>query len=259
MGKKSRLKQERKQKDQSNIKAQVTNPVNLKTREFLNQRGLSEDATEKLAYLTSMLVNFAIYRLIKQSIQLPSVKPEHEKLDGSRIEGLHKELEDECRHLGLEAQEVIDEVVTPLGRDESIVQQILANLYNLLETLIPTENFRKMTEEQIQDVESWGDSLDGYEARKEDYFEALKEIFALNLSVVRSGVDGGSAPVDLHVGLEDIRQHYDLPSNEFEKLVRRATEFLRVSFANYLEIDFQGVRLELHARSYGIKAEEDGL
>jgi len=256
MGKKSRLKREKKE---SKLQEQVDQPTKVKTSEFLAKRGLSEEEGETLGYLVSMQVNFSVYRTIKQGIALPSVKPEHEKLDDSRVEGLNKELEDTCQKLGVDVQDVIDEIVTPLCQDESIIYRVLENIYDILETLVPTENFRKMTEEQMEDVEAWGDSLADYEDRKEEYFQALKEIFALHLSVVRQGSGQAPAALDLDAGLAEIKEHYGLTSDQLEQLVRRATEFLRVAFANYLEIDFQGVRLELHARSHGIKAEDDGL
>ena len=253
MGKKSRLKKETKQRQ---MEEAIKKPVEAETKAFLKTRRVAVGKAYRLSYLISMIVNFMVYRSIKTGIQLPSVRPNEEELDENRLEGLHTDLGLECGNLGIEPRDVIAEVVSPLAGNEVLMGKVLKKNYDILESLIPSENFRQMMEGQIEDPDTWGDSLSNYEERKGDYFEALKDLFALDLATVRSGLEGDAGVTDYEGNLEQIKEKYDIEPEDFEKLRRRATEFLRVAFANYLEIDFQLVREEVDAKFYGMKPEE---
>jgi hypothetical protein len=253
MGKKSRLKQEKKQRQ---MEEAIKNPIETETKTFLRMHGVDEEKGATLVSLVSMIVNFMIYRSIKAGVQLPSVRPDEEELDENRIEGLHTDLRSECGNLGVGWQEVMDHLVSPLAGNEVLVGQRLRKNYDLLESLIPSDSFRQMTEGQIENPDTWGDSLTDYEARKDDYFEALKEVFALNLAVVRADLDGEAELPDLDGGLGKIKDKHRLHTDDVERLRRRGTEFLRVAFANYLEMDFQLVREEIDTRSNRMKPEK---
>jgi hypothetical protein len=246
MGKKSRLK---KGKKQYQLEEAIKKPVEAETKAFLKTRRVAVGKAYRLSYLISMIVNFMVYRSIKTGIQLPSVRPNEEELDENRLQGLHTDLGLECGILGIEFQDVIAEVVSPLAGNEVLMGKVLKKNYDILESLIPSENFRQMMEGQIENPDTWGDSLSNYEERKGDYFEAIKELFRYDLSIVRSDVDEGFQEPDPGKKLAQIKEKYGFESEDFEKLRRRATEFLRVAFANYLEIDFQGVRMEVDARA----------
>jgi hypothetical protein len=253
MGKKSRLKQEKKQRQ---MEESIKKPVETETKTFLRMHGVDEQKSATLVSLVSMIVNFMIYRSLKAGIQLPSVRPNEEELDENRIEALHTDLRRECDDLGVGWQEVMDHLVSPLAGNEALVGQLLRKNYDLLESLIPSDSFRQMTEGQIENPDTWGDSLTDYETRKDDYYEAVKEVFALNLGMVRADLDGEEELPDLDGGLGKIKDKYRLHADDVERLRRRATEFLRVAFANYLEMDFQLVREDVDIRFYGMKPEK---
>jgi hypothetical protein len=248
MGKKSRLKQGKKQRQ---IEESIKKPVEKETKAFLRMYGVDEEKGATLVFLVSMIVNFMIYRSIKAGLQLPSVRPNEEELDENRLEGLYTDLRSECGDLGLGWQEVTENLVSPSVGNEALVGQVLRKNYDILESLIPSDSFRQMTEGQIENPDTWGDSLTDYEVRQEEYFEAIKEIFSLDLAVVSSDVDCEREPPDLEGTLEKIKGKYRLGADDLEKLRRRATEFLRAAFANYLEMDFQLVRRTLDARMEG--------
>jgi len=245
MGKKSRLKKEKREKK---IQDELRDPVKREVQSFLTRREVNAEEGDQLSYLVLMLVNFSIYRFIKERIQLPSLRPEEEERDGSRLEGLHVALEAECRSLGVDYKEVQDELVAPLGRNEILVGQILQKIYGLLGSLTSSKSFEDMTDGQVENPDTWGDSLVHYEERKEDYFEAIKALFDFNLSVVRSDVPGDGDQTGPVLDPNQIREKYAVDPGVFDKLVRRATEFLRAAFANYLEMEFHSVRLALDAR-----------
>jgi len=254
MGKKKRLKQEKKERQ---IEEAIKKPVEAQLKAFFESRGVDVMKGYRVSYLILMIVNFMTYRSIKAGIQLPSVRPKEEEHDENRLEGLYTDLALECRDLGVSQQEVMSEVVNPLAGNEVLMQKVLEKNYDILESFIPTDNFRKMTDDQIENTDSWGDSLSNYEERKEEYFEAIKEIFGFNLSIVRADMDGELKEMDPVKGLAQIQEKYGFESDDFEKLRRRSTEFLRVAFANYLEMDFQAIRLDVDARAHGMKGEDE--
>jgi hypothetical protein len=253
MGKKSRVKQE---KRQHQMEEAIKKPVETETKTFLRMHGVDEEKGATLVFLVSMIVNFMIYRSIKAGVQLPSVRPNEEELDENRLEGLYTDLRGECVNLKVGWQEVMDHLVSPLAGNEALIGRVLKKNYDILESLIPSDSFRQMTEGQIENPDTWGDSLMDYEARKDDYYEALKEIFALNLTVIRADLDGEAELPDLDEGLGKIKDKHAFHANDIEGLRRRATEFLRVAFGNYLEMDFQLVREEVDARFYSMKPEK---
>jgi hypothetical protein len=110
-----------------------------------------------------------------------------------------------------------------------------------------------MVDGQIENPDTWQDSLVHYEEREADYFEALKELFDFSLSIVRSEGQGQNGQTTLNGEYNRIREKYDIEPDEFDKLIRRATEFLRAAFANYLEMEFHAVRSAIDAKS---KAED---
>jgi len=215
---------------------------------------VEEKKGSTIVYLVSMIVNFMIYRSIKAGIQLPTIRPDEEELDENRLEGLRTDLRSESSGLGLGWQEVMNHLVSPLGGNETLMGQVLRRNYDLLESLISSSSFREMTEGQIENPDTWGDSLPDYKVRQEDYFAAIKEIFALDLAVVRSDAEWEREPPDLEGTLASIKGKYKLDGDELEKLRRRATEFLRAAFANYLEMDFQIVRRAIDGRAEGPRA-----
>lgn len=248
MGKKSRLKKEKQGKE---VTGMVQELVHKETTKFLKERGIDENSGSDLLYLVSMIVNFRIYRFIKSGIQLPVVKPKEEELDESRIQELHRELANICSEVGVNVQDVIDTLVVPLSENEKLVEQVLRKNYDLLGSLVDSDSFREMTDGQIENPETWGDNLAAYEDRQEDYFEAVKALFALDLAIVRSDLDPEESPPDLEGTLEQIRTEHGLEVDDVKKLRRRATEFLRVAFANYLDMDFQRVRRTLDTKLAG--------
>jgi hypothetical protein len=251
MGRKSRHKKEKKERPVEDV---IADPVKKETRKFLKAHGLAAggDAEEKgsrLTFLVSMIVNFMIYRFIKAGIQLPSVSHEEEQRDELRLQGLNASLENVCTELGIVPYEVSD-LVSVLARDETLVGQVMGKNYTILELLVPSEAFREMTDGQIENPDTWGDSLSEYASRKEDYFEALKEIFLLNLAVVRTGSDADASGPDFEGGLAEIKNKYHLNTDDLEKLRRRGTEFFMAAFAQYLEMDFQRVRKAIDGNVY---------
>lgn len=248
MGKKSRLKKERADREAEEM---IQQPVHEATMKFLAERGVDQDEGSELRYLVSMIVNFRIYRSIKTGIQLPVVKPREEELDESRLQELHRELANVCADIGVGLTDVMDDLVAPLSEDEKLVEQVLKKNYDLLGSLVDSESFREMTDGQIENAEAWGDNLSKYEARQEEYFEAIKALFSLDLAVVRSDVDPGMDLPDMEKKLREIQETYELGAEDLAKLRRRATEFLRAAFANYLDIDFQRVRRALDTKLGG--------
>ena len=244
MGKKSRLKKEKRERQ---FQEEISDPVKREVRSFLIRQGVDPDQGGQLSYLILTLVNFSIYHFIKERTQLPPIRPDEEKRDEARLKSLHVALEAECLSLGIDYQIVVNELVTGLGTNETLVSQILQKVYGLMDSLTSSKSFDDMTDGQIENPDTWGDSLVQYEERKEDYVEAIKALFDFNLSVVRSDVQNSEQIMPV-LDPSEIREKYSIPPGEFDKLVRRATEFLRAAFANYLEMEFHGVRLALDAR-----------
>lgn len=246
MGRKSRLKKE---KTEHQIKEEdMIHPIKVETWAFLKKRNLEMEEASRFLYIVSILVNFFVYRTTKQRFQLPTVRPEEEENDENRLEAILGALQNECSKLGIVSHEVMDELVSPVAEDEALVEPILQKTYGMLESLIPSDSFRQAVENQIEDSESWGDSLIHYEDRKEDYFEATKKLFALDLAIVQSNHSGELEDVGYEQKLEEVRTTYGIEPDDFQKLSRRATEFLRVTFATYFEMDFQHVRDEVDAK-----------
>ena len=236
MGKKSRLKKERE------VEKKMTSPLSVAARPFLEKRRVTVDQASRLLHLVSVMVNFLLYRSIREHIQLPSVRPDEQEADKDRMEAIRKHLGSECRRLGMAFQDVMQELVMPLAENETLFEPILKKVYAILDSLVSSEDFRAAIEKQIEDGELWHDSLAHYENRREDYFDAVKRLFALDLAMVRSSLDGAIENISYEETLEDIKQRYGIEADDFQKLRRRATEFLRATFATYLDMDFQPVR-----------------
>jgi hypothetical protein len=245
MGKKSRL---RKGKGQGKFEENMTRLISGKTRAFLEKRHVAMERASRLSYIVSMMVNFLIYRSIKEHIQLPAVHPDEENADQDRMEAIRKCLASECQQLWIKFQDIMDELVSPLAENEALFEPILRNIYRILDSFVSSKDFREAVEKQIEDPESWNDSLLHYADRQEDYFEVVKRLFGLDLAVVRSGLDGESEGVGYEKSLEHIRKEYEIQPDDFEKLTRRATAFFRAVFATYLELDFQRVRDEVDTK-----------
>jgi len=218
---------------------------------FLEKRRVAMDESFELLYIVSMMASFLIYRSIKEQTQLPVIRPEEEKADESRMERLGRVLAYECRQLHIEFQEIMDELVFPMAGNKALVEPILQKIYGMLDSLIPSDSFRKGSEKQIENTEFWGDSLTHYADRKEDYFEAVKELFALVLATARPSLSTDLEKTNHEKELEEIRKKYGIEPDDFWKLRRRATEFFRIAFATYLRIVFQPLREEADEKICG--------
>ena len=237
------LKKEKKKQQMDDV---ITGPVERETRKLLEEVGLgigfeADERGTKLINLVGIMVNFEIYRCIKSGIQLPTLNQEEEAKDEERLRLVRTSLEQVSTELGIAPYEVSD-LISKLASDEELIGQIMAKNYDMLESLVGSQAFHEMTNGQVENPDTWGDSLPDYASLEGTYFDALKEVFLLNLKVVRAGSDGSESTPDLEGGLVGIGKKYDLPADSLDKLSRRGTEFLRAAFANYLEMDFQPVR-----------------
>lgn len=240
MGRKSRLKRERRQRGLA--KELKRHPMREEIRAFLEKRHIATNKASGLLHVVSLLASFLIHRSVKKHIQLPVISPEEDKADENRSERLIRVLAYECQQFGIESHEIMNEVVFPMVRNKALTEPILAKVYEMLELLIPSENFRQPTKAQIQNPDLWGDSLAHFADREEVYFQAVKELFALVLAISRSTLDDESKEIDHQAKLEAIRKTYGIEPDDFEKLRRRATEFYKIAFAKYLSMVFQPIR-----------------
>ncbi len=246
MGRKSRAKQEGVKKRSKMAKK---HPMRTEIQEFLLKRHVDINNASRLLYLVSMMANFLIFRSIKEHSNLPDICPEDNKADENRMEKLGQALSYECEQLNIEFQETMNELVFPMAGNTTLVKPILTKIYGLLNSLIPSDNFRQTTESQIENPDFWGDSLTHYEDHKIKYFETIKKLFALCLNVVQYSLDGKKMEKASHIKkLEKIRKTYGIKTNDFLKLRRRATEFFRIAFATYLGIEFQPLREEVDTK-----------
>ena len=218
---------------------------------FLKKRGVAADKATGLLYVVSIMSNFLIYHLIKKHTQLPVIRPQEEEADKNRMGRLGMALEHECHRFDIEFQEIMDELVVPMAKNNALVQPLLNKIYRTMDSLIPSDNFRQTTESQIENPEFWGDSLMHYADRKEDYFEAVKELFALILTGARPKPDPGPEEIGSERNLEEIRKRRGIDPDDFQKLRRRAKEFFAIAFATYLDIEFQPLREEVDEKIYG--------
>jgi hypothetical protein len=243
MGRKSRLKQERKQQG---IERELRrHPMMEEIRAFLQKRRITTNKASGLLYVVSLLASFLIHHSIKKHVQLPVINPEEDKADENRLERLARVLEYECQQFHIESQEIMNELVFPMVGNEAFMEPILRKVYEMLDSLIPSDSFRQPTEAQIENPDLWGDSLAHYADRKEEYFQTVKELVALLVAVSRSTLDAESKEIDHQVKLEEIRKTYGIEPGDFEKVRRRATEFYKIAFAKYLSMVFQTVREEV--------------
>jgi hypothetical protein len=203
------------------------------------------------------MASFLIYLSVKKQAQLPVIRPEDEKADKNRFEILGMVLERECDQLKIEPQEVMDELVSPMARHQAVLEPILNKVYGMLDSVIPSGNFRETTENQIENAELWGDSLTHYADRKEDYFEAVQKLFALVLTIVQSSLDDNLEKVDHEKELEEIRKTQEIDEDDFKKLRRRTTEFFRIAFSTYLGMVFQPIRDEIDQKISGPTSESE--
>ncbi|MDI6688723.1 MAG: hypothetical protein QME06_10945, partial [Desulfobacterales bacterium] len=224
-------------------------PMRREIKEFLLKRDVDINNASGLLYIASMMANFLIFRSIKEYSGLPNIQPEENKADENRMEKLGQALSYECKQFNIELQEIIDELVFPMASNTELVEPILKKIYSLLESIIPSDNFRQTTENQIENPDFWGDSLINYKELKEKYFEAIKDLFALALKVVQYSLDGREMEQAGHIKkLEEIRKTHGIKTDDFLKLRRRATEFFRIAFATYLSIEFQPLREDVDTK-----------
>ena len=246
MGRKSREKKERIKKQSQIVEK---HPMKTEIREFLLKRDVDINKSSGLLYIVSMMANFLIFRSIKKHSELPNIRPEEAKSDENRMEKLGQALSYECEGLNIEFQEIMNELIFPMAGNTALVKPVLKKIYGLLNSIIPSDNFRQTTESQIENSDFWGDSLMHYKDHKEKYFEAIKELFALALNVVQYSLDGTEMEKTEHIKkLEEIRKTHGIKTDDFLKLRRRATEFFRIAFATYLGIEFQPLREEVDTK-----------
>lgn len=246
MGRKNREKKERIKKQSKTAKK---HPMETEIREFLLKRDVDINNASGVLYIISIMANFLIFRSIKEHSDLPNIRLEEDKADENRMEKLGQALSYECEQLNIEFQEIMNELVFPMAGNTALVKPILKKIYGLLDSIIPSDNFRQTTESQIENPDFWDDSLMHYEDHKEKYFEAIKELFALALNVVRYSLDGMEMEKSRHIKkLEEIRKTHGIKTDDFLKLRRRATEFFRIAFATYLGIEFQPLREEVDTK-----------
>jgi len=246
MGRKSRFKQERAKNQSQTAKK---HPMTTEIKGFLLKRDIDINNASGLLYIVSIMANFLIFRSINEHSELPDIQPQENKVDENRMEKLGQALSYECERLSIEFQEIMNELVFPMAGNTALVKPILKKIYSLLESLIPSDNFRQTTESRIENPDFWGDSLIHYVEFKEKYFEAIKDLFALGLKVVQYGLDGREIEKAEHIKkLEEIRKTHRIKTDDFLKLRRRATEFFRIAFATYLRIEFQPIREEVDTK-----------
>jgi len=245
MGRKSRLKRERKQQG---IERELRrHPMREEIRAFLQKRRIAMNKAYGLLYVVSLLTSFLIHHSIKKHVQLPVISPEEDKADEDRLERLERVLEYECQQFGIEFEEIMNELLFPMVGNKALMEPILRKVYEMLDSLIPSDSFRQPTEAQIENPDLWGDSLAHYADRKEEYFQTVKELVALVVAVSQStlDLDAESKEIDHQIKLEEIRKTYGIEHGDFKKVRRRATEFYKIAFAKYLSMVFQTVREEV--------------
>ncbi len=240
MGKKSRLKKER--KEQGLGRELNRHPMGQEILSFFKKRRVATTQAAGLLHVISLMAVFLIHLPIMKHTQLPVINPEKDKADNDRLHKLGRALEHECHQLGIVVQEVMDELVLPMGKNQALMEPILQRIHQMLDSVISSKEFRQGTEAQMDNSELWGDNLKHYGKQKEEYFQAVKELFALVLAISRASVEEKLEAVDQENRLEKIRKTYGIEPDEFLKLRRRATEFFRIAFAKYLSMVFQPVR-----------------
>jgi hypothetical protein len=240
MGKKSRLKKER--KEQGLGRELNQHPMGKEILSFFKKRRVATTQAAGLLHVISLMAGFLIHLSIMKNTQLPVINPEQDKADKDRLQKLGGALECECHQLGIPVQEVMDELVSPMCKNQALMEPILQRIHQMLDSLISSKEFRQGTEAQMDNSELWGDNLQHYGKQKEEYFQAVKELFALVLAISRDPVEEKLEAVDQEDGLEKIKKTYGIQPDEFLKLRRRATEFFKIAFSKYLSMVFQPVR-----------------
>jgi hypothetical protein len=243
MGRKSRLKKER--KEEGFGEAMRGHPMREEIGAFLKKRRVAMDKASGLLYIVSLMASFLIHRSIRKHTQLPVISPDEEKADENRIQWLGTALEHECRHLDIEPQEIMNELVFPMAGNKALMEPVLRKVYEMVDALIPSDSFRQPTQAHIEDPELWSDSLTHYDGQEETYFQAVKELFTLVLAISRSTLEVEPDSIDHEKELQDIGKTYAIEAEDFQKLRRRATEFYKIAFAKYLSMVFQPVREEI--------------
>jgi hypothetical protein len=240
MGRKSRLKKERKEKGLG--RELNRHPMRQEILSFFKKRRLEMNQSAGLLHVISLMASFFIFISIMKQPQLPVINPEENKADKDRLHKLGSALEHECYQLDIVVQEVMDELVLPMSKNEALMEPIIQRIHQMLDSLISSQEFRQGTEAQMDNSELWGDSLKHYGKQKEGYFQAVKKLFALVLAISRASVEEKLEAVDHENRLEKIRKTYGIEPDEFVKLRRRAQEFFRIAFAKHLSMVFQPVR-----------------
>ncbi len=240
MGKKSRLKKER--KEQGLGRELNQHPMGQEILSFFKKRRVATTQAAGLLHVISLMAVFLIDLAIMKHTQLPVINPEKDKADKDRLDMLGRALENECHQLGIVVQEVMDELVLPMTKNQALMEPILQRIHQMFDSLLSSKEFRQGTEPQIDNSELWGDNLEHYGKQKEEYFQAVKELFAMVVAISRTSVEEKLEAEDQENKFEKIRKTYGIEPDEFLKLRRRATEFFRIAFAKYLSMVFQPVR-----------------
>ncbi len=243
MGRKSRLKKEKKQRELE--QGLDRHPMKQEIRAFLKKRSVATDEASGLLYVISLIASFLVYLAIKKHGQLPGIRKEEDEADKKRFERLGMVVDYECDRLQIDPQEVMDELVAPMTKHTALMQPILDKVYGMLDSVVPSGNFRETAENQIENPEFWGDSLTHYADRKEDYLEAVEKLFLVVLVTVKSSLDDQPEKTDHQEELEEIRKTFEIEDDDFPKLRRRATDFFRIAFSTYLGMVFQPIRDEI--------------
>lgn len=239
MGRKSRDKKEKQLKEQEEEKR---NPMYRDMRLFLKKRNIRMEKASTLLYVISVMVSFMMHNVIRKFLKLPGISPEEDKADEDRMMMLGQILEYEAGQLGLNVEEIIQELIYPVTAKRELVDPIVNQIFDQLDAVAVSDSFRETTEHQIQNPEFWEDTLEGFEQREEDYFQALKELFIQMIGIIRSSLREEDRDRNFDEEIENIRTTYNISPPDFIKLRRRATEFFKIAFASFLRIEFQPLR-----------------
>lgn len=226
-------------------------PMWTEIRAFIEKRGVAIDALRELLYIVSLMAGFLMRRAIREEAKLPVIHSEEEKADESRMEKLGRFLEYECRWLNIEFRDVLSELVYPMAANKALMEPVLRNVYEILDSLVLSDGFREGVEREIDNAEFWGDSLEHYADRKEDYFEVMKKLFSFVLSTARPDATQDMGKTNDDTELEGIRKKYGIDPGDFGKLRRRAVEFFKIAFATHLGFVFQPLREEVDKKIAG--------
>lgn len=224
------------------LEEEKNNPMRRDMKAFLKKRNVRIDKAQGILFLISVMVNFLIYDSIKKFLKLPGISREADQADNARMSMLGRVLEYEAGQMDLDFHEIVEELIYPLSARREIVHPIMHEIFDMLDPLALSDDFRATTESQIENEEFWGDSLEEYSQRPEDYFQAVKELFILTVIVIRAGLGNDQKDRNFDKEFEDIRETYSIAPADYLKLRRRATDFFKIAFASYLQMKYQPLK-----------------